>query len=70
MPRAAKVLCVQVQHGAPQIWALVGNEAETVEARPFRVFGTGQEMPGGLSYLGTFQLSGGGLVWHLFEPAR
>jgi hypothetical protein len=69
MPRRAKVLTVQLQHGLPQIWALVEDDGSAVP-RAFRWFGTGHtvERTAG-SYVGTVQLEGGALVFHLFEMA-
>jgi hypothetical protein len=67
MPAGAKVLCVQSQKGDPQIWALCDKKAD-LEARKFLVVGTGLEFdPRGYSYVGTFQVHGGELVFHLFE---
>lgn len=70
MPRGAQILDVQVQHGTPQMWALVDPEAP-VERRQFRLAGTGHrvEMYGDQQpkHVGTFQLDGGALVFHLFE---
>lgn len=72
MPRGAKVLCVAVQRGEPQMWALVDPHADK-EARSFVCVGTGHELPD-LSicahFIGSFQLSGGDLVFHLLEAAR
>jgi hypothetical protein len=68
MPMASKVLCVQVQLGTPCLWALVYPDAK-METRDFRVIGTGHPIerdPG--DYIGTFQLNGGALVFHVFEP--
>lgn len=69
MPVGAEVLCVQVQHGRPCIWARVNPDA-VFFARRFCVFGTGHSIPpddGRLRYVGTFQLEDGQLVFHLFE---
>jgi hypothetical protein len=67
LPIGAYVLTVQVQHGTPYIWALVDTESPT-ELRPFRLLGTGHPIEQPLTrYIGTFQLNGGALVFHLFE---
>lgn len=70
MPKGARVLDVQEQQGQPAIWAEVDSEAET-EERLFDVFGTGHEIKSGMGvareYVGTFQLHGGVLVFHLYE---
>lgn len=69
LPRGARILAVQVQHGQPCIWAIVDPKAdkETVE---IRIHGTGH----GLSedshtydYIGTYQLRDGELVFHVFR---
>lgn len=67
MPRDARLLTVQAQADRPCLWALV-DPAAPVEPRQFRMWGTGHERaeePG--AYLGTFQLDGGALVFHVFE---
>lgn len=75
MPVGAQVLCVQVQHETPCIWAIVDTEAAT-EPRYFEIYGTGNPLPDHLDveydtkYIGTFQLHEGGFVGHVFEPAR
>jgi hypothetical protein len=73
MPRGAVVLTVQLQRGVPCLWARV-DPANPRERRRFRIFGTGHELPnepgGGRwhgRYVGTFQMAGGDLVWHLYE---
>jgi hypothetical protein len=72
MPKGAEVLDVQVQHSEAMMWVLVDPTAP-IEPRTFAVHGTGHEfVDDGYAYIGTFQLSGGGLVFHLFEvePGR
>lgn len=67
LPRGARVLTVQAQADRPCLWALVDPAAEPTP-RQFRMWGTGHEHaeePG--TYLGTFQLGGGALVFHVFE---
>jgi hypothetical protein len=69
MPIRAKVLTVQVQAQVPCLWALV-HESHDVEVRRFRIYGTGHPINHLIgSYVGTFQLVGGGLVFHVFEEA-
>jgi hypothetical protein len=69
MPVGARPLAVQSQHGRPCLWALVDPAAPLVP-RGFRIIGTGQPVPGpDWAYVGTFQMHGGDLVYHLFhEP--
>ena len=68
MPRGAKVLAVQVQNGAPRLWALVDPE-QPEERRFFEVYGTGHPIPDIHSavYVATFQVDDGAFVFHLFE---
>ncbi len=67
MPRSAKLLCVQIQAGVPTLWALVDPSAG-MDWRYLLTIGTGNPMPGGIGeYIGTYQLHGGALVFHIFE---
>ena len=69
MPEGAKVLTVQMQHGALALWALVDENAPQSN-RSFAIYGTGNPMPQSPGeYVGTFQLRNGDLVFHVFEPA-
>jgi hypothetical protein len=71
MPRGAQVLSVQMQGGAPQLWALVDEKAST-EPRTFATYGTGNPMPEVADYgrfVDTYQMHGGSLVFHVFEQA-
>lgn len=79
MPRDAKILTVQMQHGVITLWALV-DPASVTEERRFRIVGTGQPLEGNLwdlVYRGTVQDSRAALgegwhefVWHVFEVAN
>jgi len=68
MPVSAQVLCVDVQFGDPQMWCLC-NPIEERAPRKFLLTGTGhlREDLEGARYIGTFQLQGDALVFHLFE---
>lgn len=70
MPEGAKILTFQMQNQELYIWALV-NPNNEMEERKFYVFGTGHEieMENISIYIGTAQMMGGSLVWHLFEEA-
>ena len=65
----AEILTVQTQNETPCIWALVGP-IETKEKRFIEVFGTGHDVQYDMgvsrNYLGTYQLHGGSLVFHVF----
>lgn len=71
LPQGAQLLSVQAQHDTPCIWALVDPSAP-IEARSFRLAGTGHpihdnELEGTFKHVGSFQMRGGTLVFHLFE---
>jgi len=67
LPSDARILCVQTQSGLPFMWAKVDTEAQK-EKRTFRLIGTGHPIEDdSLSYIGTFQIYNGSLVFHLFE---
>ena len=70
MPKGAKVLHVDEQHGSICIWAEVDSEQPT-EERKFEIFGTGHEMPSikGLfrKYVGTAKMQGGTFIFHVYE---
>ncbi len=66
----ADILCVQVQGDTPCMWALVNPEAKP-RRRTFLLRGTGHDCADQrirkATHVGTFQLHGGKLVFHLFE---
>lgn len=68
MPKGAKVLTVQMQHGKACVWAICNPKAEKEERR-FCWFGTGFPSMSllHLDYVGTVQFDNGALVFHLFE---
>jgi hypothetical protein len=68
MPMDAKILSVQVQNEHPCVWAMVEPE-QPKRPRNFVIQGTGLpiEIDAHLDFIGTFQLHGGSLVFHLFE---
>lgn len=68
MPRGARLLAVQVQHGRPCVWALVDPDAPLVTRR-LALRGTGHPAEGlaMAPFVGTFQLEGGAFVGHLFD---
>lgn len=67
LPKGAKLLSIQIQYGIPCLWALVEPKAPK-ELRKILTRGTGQEFDSAnLVFLGTYQLSGGSLVFHVFE---
>lgn len=70
LPTGATSLTVQMQRGEPCLWALVNPHAPTT-IRQFVICGTGNSVPFDAgNYIGTFQMEGGALVFHLFEVNR
>lgn len=69
MPVGAKILCVQLQHGSPYLWALVDADSHVIEFRTIYTHGTGNPIDpvDCKSYIGTYQLQTRGLVFHVFE---
>lgn len=68
MPADSELLSVQVQNGLPCLWAVVDPSAPKAMVR-FRVHGTGHPLEEDIDewiWLGTFQMHGGGLVFHVF----
>ena len=67
MPSGAEILSVQTQYGEPCVWAMVDPTHKRV-AKVFHIFGTGHRIPeANRKFIGTYQLEGGALVFHLFE---
>lgn len=70
MPEGAKLLDAQLQHGEPQLWALVDEKAK-VGRRKIAIYGTGNPIPDAPdapgAYVASFQIGGGALVFHVFD---
>lgn len=69
MPEGAEPLCVQMQNGAPLMWAriTVGN---LPAPNHFRIAGTGHDLGSNVGkHIGSFQMHGGALVFHVFAEA-
>ena len=68
LPAGCRLLCVQVQHGCPCVWAWVDPQEERRVNVRFVTIGTGNPIPANIPvrYLGTYQLHDGALVFHLF----
>lgn len=69
LPEGAKLLTIQMQHGNPQLWALVNTDPNLPpQDHTILVVGTGYPFSVEKSeYIATFQMEGGMLVWHAFE---
>jgi hypothetical protein len=67
MPIGAEILCVQLQHDIPVLWAKVSPDGWPVK-RTIVIHPTGHEFEEYRSrYIGTFQMEGGMYVWHVYE---
>ena len=67
IPKGAKLLSVQMQGDAPQLWALCDERADK-EQRHIAIYGTGNPMPDAPGeFISTFQTHDGALVFHAFE---
>ena len=80
MPKGAEILSAHVQvsvdvdaaHESVCLWALVDTDAK-LQKRVVEIFGTGNpiDIPGVThKFIGTVQMRGGSLVWHVFEQER
>lgn len=70
LQRDAQALTVQVQHGVPCLWCLVDPD-QPVQPQVIYICGTGHPThpeATAESYIGTYQLHSGGLVFHVFAP--
>jgi len=73
MPQGATILTVQTQREIPCIWAEVDPEEVRVTMRRFRIYGTGHDMPDRKDfphYVGTFQIRGHDLVFHVYTDFK
>lgn len=70
MPLGSFILDVQMQKSEPQMWALI-DPKKPLTNRFFYLYGTGMFIDDSkLVYIGTFQMLGGALVYHLFEGQK
>ncbi len=69
LPKGTRILSVQEQRGAINIYAMVDNEVEAVELIPVLLYGTGHcvhEEIEEVRFLGTVSMYNGDLVLHAF----
>ncbi len=64
LPKDFKFLRISLQNDKPFIWCEIEKDADKVKT-DFRLFGTGQDIPGSANYLGTYDY--GPLVLHLYR---
>lgn len=67
MPAGSVPLSVGVQEAGPVFWAAVDSKAEAQESHRFYLRGTGQPLGHAWKFIGTFQVPGMPLVFHLFD---
>lgn len=68
LPEGFRVLALQTQREQPQLWALIDDKAP-MRLERFELRGTGHDCTGlgRASHVGTFQLRGGSLIFHVFH---
>ena len=68
MPRFAKILTAELQQGEPSIWVHVDPD-ERLVPHSILMVGTGHQREDlvGVDYVGTVQMHGGSLVFHVFD---
>ena len=68
LPPKASILSAQVQGGRICLWVgLETDDLHLAEPRDIRIHGTGHPIAESLRFIDTVQLSGGSLVFHVFE---
>lgn len=69
LPTGAKILTVQTKSGKAFLWAMVNPTMPNDMAVTIRIFGTGHTIQDAdrLEYIGTIQMCGGALVFHVFK---
>lgn len=66
MPHDAQLLSVQMQGGAPVLWAIVDPDATPTTQR-VHIVGTGHDLSDDIgAFIDTFQVPDMGLVFHVF----
>ncbi len=66
LPKGAEILTIQMQNGAPYVWAKINTKAE-IDYRVLVVIGTGQAIPDGFEYKYIDTYQDDEFVWHVFE---
>lgn len=70
IPTGAVMLSVQVQNGVPVLWALC-NPGRPPSTVLIHTHGTGHDVgPSRGQYVGTYQVHGGELVFHVFATTE
>lgn len=67
MPEGAQILTAHMQGETLCLWALVNSQAPK-QRRDIEIIGTGNPaQEANRKYIATTQMSGGALIWHVFE---
>ena len=67
LPATAGIMTVQMQGDQPCLWAHL-NQQHAFQKRRIFIVGTGHSIPEtNVRYIGTFQIAGGSLIFHVFE---
>ena len=68
LPECAEILTVQTQQEMPFIWVIINTDNKTTEEKEIYTHGTGHEIEDvdSKKYLGTYQINGAALVFHVF----
>lgn len=68
LPINAEILTAQMQDDTLCLWAKVEESNTSMEERIIDIFGTGCPISDEhRRYIGTTQMHGGALIWHVFE---
>lgn len=66
VPSDSQFLTVQIQHGKPQLWIVIGK-SDVYKEFIIHIVVTGMDYPlDGLKYISTYQLAGGHFIAHVF----
>jgi len=68
LPKSARILHINEQNNNLYLWAEV-NPSNELESRTIRIYGTGNEVEGGI-YINTLLRFGGHLVLHFYEEIK
>lgn len=68
IPVGSEILTVQTQNGHPCLWVLVNPKEVGLGEITLRIYGIGHNIEhDNLTYIDTFQINGGELVFHAFQ---
>lgn len=75
LPEGFEILTVQTQNDIPCLWVLHDLEPKKMVLTEIEIFGTGHDVyhidgKTERKYIGTFQLHGGGLIFHVFHRIK